>query len=513
MPIHLKNITMQFIGTRALDDISLSFQEGEVHSIVGENGAGKSTLLGVLSGTLRPTSGEILVGDQRVSFQDPAAGLANGIALVSQEGSLVPHLSAAENIMLGREPHLMGVVQGRRLQAQAQELMQRWFSQCTIDLSAEVQTLPFADQKMIEIMRALNSAAKILILDEPTAALPAREKAQLWQVIRDLAARGVGIVYVSHLLSEVIALSDRMSVLRDGKLVAQTVPAECDEARLVNLMLGRSGNTTAQTQRARADLSDNATVLQVQNWKGQGYDVDSFSVRAGEVVGLVGLTHAGHHEFARSLYEVPLRRSGSLQIDGRNSAARRTRDSLGEGIALVPDHRMVNSLIAGWSVRENLSLAHARRMEIGSTGLLSRSRERACAQDSVQRMRVKTHSIHQAVDELSGGNKQKISVGKWLFADAKTPTYRVMVFIEPTEGVDVGAKAEIHRLILELAQAGLGIVVVSSDLLEVQSLSDRLLVFRQGRACDELHAEQFTERHLIEAMAGEVTNERSTPNE
>ena len=507
MQVHLKNIVMQFVGTRALDRISLSFHSGEVHSVVGENGAGKSTLLQILSGALRPTSGEMLVDNQLTTFHDSAAALAAGIAMVSQEGSLVPHLSAAENIMLGCEPNILGVVQRKSLINQANELMRKWFSHCTIDLSAEVQTLPFADQKLIEIMRALNSAAKILILDEPTAALPAREKEQLWKVIRNLAQRGVGIVYVSHLLSEVISLSDRISVLRDGKFVAETRPAECDEPRLIDLMLGRTGSAMAQGKRLDQNLAKENIVLEVSDWIGENFDVQKFALRSGEVVGVVGLTHAGHHEFARSLYEVPLRRKGTLKVDGRTSTAKKISDSRIDGIALVPDHRMVNSLVSGWSIRENLSIVHAKRMLIGSSGLLSRKRERSCADASVKRMRVKTYSIQQTIDELSGGNKQKVSVGKWIFADEQTPTYRVMIFIEPTEGVDVGAKAEIHRIILELTEAGLGIVVVSSDLLEVQSLADRLLVFRRGSIWEELLAEQFTDRDLINAMAGEVTNE------
>ena len=506
MPIHLRDIVMQFPGTRALDGISLSFHEGEVHSVVGENGAGKSTLLGVLSGILRPTSGDILVGDECVHFHEPAAALENGIALVTQEGSLVPHLTAAENIMLGREPNLVGIVQGAKLEKLARELMLRWFTETEIDLGAEVQTLPFADQKLVEIMRALNSAARILILDEPTAALPAREKEQLWKLIRNLAEKGVGIVYVSHLLAEVIALSDTISVLRDGKLVAQTVPADCDETRLVDLMLGRQGSAMLHKRTGSEKLSSKPLVLEVSDWIGDGYSVPRFVVRASEVVGLVGLTHAGHAEFARSLYEVPLRREGVLRIAGQAVDAKCTQDSRRQGIALVPDHRMLNSLVSGWTVRENLSMAHANRLIYGATGVFSSSLERSHADICVKRMHVKAYSIEQTIDELSGGNKQKVSVGKWLFADSATPTYRVLVFIEPTEGVDVGAKAELHRLIGELADLGLSVIVVSSDLLEVQMLSDRVLVFRQGRICEEIQADSFSDRRLIESMAGGITS-------
>lgn len=508
MPIHLKDISMRFAGTHALQGVSLSFHEGEVHSIVGENGAGKSTLLRVLSGSLRPTCGEVLVGGRRVRLTQPADALAHGIAMVSQEGSLVPHLSAAENIMLGREPHALGLIRPGLLMAQARALMQRWFAQTTMDLGAEVRTLPFAEQKMVEILRALNAAARILILDEPTAALPAQEKAQLLQALRSLAQRGVGIVYVSHLLAEVLALSDRIAVLRDGRLVAQTRPAECDEASLTGLMLGH-GNTPLAQRQAAQRRARGAVVLQATDWRGPGFEVADFSLHAGEVVGLLGLTHAGHQAFARSLYEVPLRGGGRLQIDGRTSHARHTRESLRDGIALVPDHRMANSLVPGWPVCENLSLAHLRRMQIGRTGLLSRLRERSCAEASVARMQVKAYGLQQPVDELSGGNKQKISVGKWLFAEPSQPSYRAMVFIEPTEGVDVGAKAEIHRLLLGLAEAGLGIVLVSCDLHEVQSLADRLLVFRQGRVCREFMAGQFTAGQLIDAMAGEAAHARS----
>ncbi len=504
MSAALEEVTLDYPGTRALDRVSVVFRPGEVHGLIGENGAGKSSLVGILGGSRQPSAGRILLDGARTVFHGPRDALRQGIAHVSQEGSLVPHLSGAENILLGAEPRRLGVVVDRRaLVRQAEALMRRWFPEVRIDLSRPVETLPYADQKLIEIVRGLRGAARLLILDEPTASLPAREKEALWRIIRGLPAQGVGIVLISHFLSEVLALSDRITVLRDGRRVATLAAGEADESRLVSLMLA-PGKDAASAVRSREQAKAGAEpLLALEGWTGEGFTVPEFTLRPGEIVGLIGLTQAGHFEFARSLYDPRLRSGGTMTLGGRPVTASTPGGMRRLGVALVPDHRMVNALVSGWSVRENLSMAHVAAATVPGTPVLRRGAERAEARAVMRRLAVKAQSPDQPVDELSGGNKQKVSIGKWLYGTGdEAGRYRVLVFIEPTEGVDVGAKAEIHRIIAGLAAAGSAVVVASSDLHEVATLADRIIPFVRGRAGEELAWPNVSEQDFVTAMAG-----------
>lgn len=375
MAIELVDITVEFPGTRALDSVSATFREGEVHGLIGENGAGKSTLLSVLCGMRHPTGGEIRVDGRPVRFHGPGDAIEAGIALVSQEGSLVPALSGAENIMLGSEPRRAGIIARRALVAEAEALARRWFPESTLDLRRPVVELPYADQKVVEILRALRSAARILILDEPTASLPAREKEELLALIRQLVSKNIGIVLVSHILHEVLDLSRCITILRNGRLVGTVVREEVDEVGLVGKMLGRAREAFLAREPPQPLPEGTATALEVSGWAGKGFAVERFSVKCGEVVGLIGLTGAGHADFARSIYEPGLRTRGTLQVDGKAVAPRSPSDALGLGIAFIPDQRMVNSLVGGWTLRENLALAHARAGTLGPSPVVSPRRE------------------------------------------------------------------------------------------------------------------------------------------
>ena len=503
----MKGITKVYPGTMALRSVDVSFRFDEVHAVIGENGAGKTTLVSILGGSNVPTEGTITMDGQSLSLTTPAAALSRGIAQVSQEGSLVAHLTGAENILLGAEP-ARGRVLIRRGETirQAEQLRRRWFPHTTIDLDVPVETLAFADQKVIEILRALRAAARLLILDEPTATLPAREKEDLWKLIRSLPAQGVGIVLISHFLSEVVALSDRITVLRDGSKVASLERGQADEHALVGHMLQREiGTPDAAGASASAERGQDEAVLRLSAWTTARAAVDTLVVHRGEILGLIGLTGAGHFECAASLFDQTNVTGGTLHFLGREVPLGGPRRNLRRGVAMVPDHRMINSLIGEWTVRENLSFAHANASSVGRSGILSLPRERAEAKRVATAMTVRAHSVEQRVNELSGGNKQKVSIGKWLYG-RKEP-YRVLVFVEPTEGVDVGAKFEIHALMRRLAGQGAAIVVASSDLLEVMSIADRVVPFLAGCAVASLDAHEFSEAGFIRAISGAAQSE------
>lgn len=499
MDIRLTDIVMQFPGTRALDGVGVTFRSDEVHGLIGENGAGKSTLVNILGGSLQPSQGQIAIGDKPVRLASPHDALLQGIAHVSQEGSLVPGLTGAENILLGHEPRLASVVIRKgALRKQAADLVTKWFPKVQIDLDRPVATLPMADRKVIEIVRALRGSPRIVILDEPMATLPAREKEQLWQIIRSLPESGVGVVLISHFLSEIKSLSDRITVLRDGRHICSEPADTLSEDKLVELMLRRTGGAQLRAE-AVADYDKGPVVLDIQDWRAGAVTVPEFTLRAGEIVGLIGLTGAGHFGFARSLHNPAGASCAAMEIGGapvKPGSPRRMQDA---GIALIPDHRMEYALIGEWSLRENLSMVHPSHATIAG-GILSPRREEAEARRIMGLMNVKAHSSGQLLRELSGGNKQKISIGKWLYGAADR--YRVMIFIEPTEGVDIGAKAEIYAEMRRLAGQGVGIIVASSDLLEIESVAHRVIPFVRQAPGPEIPAEAFSENTFITAISG-----------
>ncbi|WP_273729310.1 sugar ABC transporter ATP-binding protein [Brucella gallinifaecis] len=501
MAVSLSQIVMSYPGTLALDQVSAEFRFDEVHGLIGENGAGKTTLVSILGGSKSPTSGNITIDGTEVRLASAGDALRKGIAHVSQEGSLVPGLTGVQNILLGDEPRMgLGVIDKKKLVSRANALLTRWFPQVSIDLDEQVDMLPMADQKIIEIVRALRGNVRLLILDEPTATLPAREKESLWEIIKTLPQQGVGIVLISHFLSEIKALSDRITVLRDGRHIATLEAEDSSEAQLIDLMLQRSGSSETVEQEAQHSRDLGPVVLEVSDWHAGGVVADDFVIRAGEIVGLIGLTGAGHFGFARSLYAASGVTSGELRFLGEvvNKVDARTMQN--KGVALVPDHRMENALIGDWDVRENLAMVHPTHSTFGSTGILSMRREALEADHTMQLMNVKAHSHRQFVKDLSGGNKQKVSIGKWLYGADEH--YRLMIFIEPTEGVDIGAKREIHAQMRRLAEKGIAILVTSSDLLEIADVADRVIPFVNGKPGPQIERGAFSEAKFIAAMAG-----------
>lgn len=504
MAVSLSGIVMPYPGTRALDDVSVDFRFDEVHGLIGENGAGKTTLVSVLAGSKLPTAGKITIDGRQAVLHSAGDALRKGIAHVSQEGCLVPGLSCAQNILLGDEPrNALGIINKRELSSRAAALLEKWFPEVSIDLDMTIDSLPMADQKVIEIVRALRGDIRLLILDEPTATLPAREKENLWRrIIKTLPARGVGIVLISHFLSEVKALSDRITVLRDGRHVSTLASVEASEAQLVDLMLQRAGGAGTGTAAAQVTRTIGDAVLELEEWKAGAVEVDRFAIRSGEIVGLIGLTGAGHFGFARSIYTGEGVVRGETRYKGQSLRSVNARDMQKRGVAFIPDQRMENALVADWDVRENLAMVHPQHATFGSTGVLSPRKEVHEANEIMSLLNIKAHSSAQMIKDLSGGNKQKVSIGKWLYGAGER--YSLMIFIEPTEGVDIGAKREIHGHLKRLAAQGAAIIVTSSDLMEIADISDRVIPFVGGRAHPIIERADFSEIRFISAMAGVI---------
>ena len=506
MSVHLCDILMEFPGTRALDGVDVAFGFDEVHGLVGENGAGKSTFVNILGGSLQPTGGRIEMDGRPVTFSSPREALQHGIAHVSQEGSLVPSLTGVENIMLGAEPKgAFGVIRRDRLRQDAHDLLTAWFPGVAIDLDRPVIDLPMAERKVVEIVRALRGDIRLLILDEPTATLEAPEKKQLWDIIRTLPSKKVGVVLISHFLSEVVALSDRITVLRDGRHVGTLDRGVSTEAGLTDLMLrredGGAGRGAAESV-AEADEArvTGAVVLSVSNWTAGTIEVDTFELRAGEIVGLIGLTGAGHFGFARTLYTRQGVQSGRIAIAGSEITRPGVRTMQRAGVALVPDHRMENALSSEGTVVENLTMVHPEFAATG--GVLNRRQERDEADRVIRLLNVKTPNQRQLIRNLSGGNKQKVSIGKWLYGAGDA--YKVLIFIEPTEGVDIGAKMEIYAHMRRLANAGAAVLIASSDLGEIGQVCDRAIPFVHGVPGADIPSAEFSEGRFIQAISGEA---------
>lgn len=500
MGVELSNILVEFPGARALDHVSAKFDFDEIHGIVGENGAGKSTFVNVLGGSLIPTAGQISVNGVNVTMISPRDALSLGISHVSQEGNLVPELSGAANIQLGEESrYLRTVLREREIMSRAQALMARWFPDVNIDLARPVSRLAVADQKIIEIVRALRSDINLIILDEPTATLQSREKAQLWHIIRSLPKRGVGVVLISHFLTEIIDLSDIITVLRDGQKIQTMKRAGASEERLVDLMLARNNNV-GQIIKDDVGRSTGEPVLEVSDWRKGSVRVPKFQVRSREIIGLIGLTGAGHFEFARTLFDRS-EDAGTLKLAGKPAAARSARAMQRGGVALIPDHRMINALIGDASIAENLSMVHPEYATWSKTGVLRNAKEGIEVKRIIDILSIKTNSSRELLHNLSGGNKQKVSIGKWLYgAEDK---YRAMIFVEPTEGVDVGAKQEIYGQIRQLAAQGMAVIIASSDLVEIEQIADRVVPFVNGQPGSIIERADFSEAHFITSMTGQ----------
>jgi ribose transport system ATP-binding protein len=490
--LEMRAIRKAFPGVVALDGVDLTLDAGDVHMLLGENGAGKSTLMKILSGAYQKDAGEIRIKGEPIEIRSPADALAHGIRVIYQELNLVPHLSVAENIFLGRLPtrfRMTGVVDWRALNAVTAERLADLG--LVLDPRTLVSRLSLAQRQMVEIAKALSKDASILVMDEPTSALTSREVVQLFALIERLAARGVAIVYITHRLDEVFRIGHRITVLRDGRHVTTRAIGEVTVPELVRLMANR--DLTEHFPKIRTPRG--AELLRVEHVGRRGTLSDvSFSLHAGEVVGIAGLLGAGRTELARVIFGADRHDEGSVLVDGRAVRFRGPADAIARGIGLLPEDRKAQGLVAGLTVPRNIGLPHGRRL--ARFGVVGRRSETAMAQPIVEELRIKATAV-QPVRLLSGGNQQKVVLGKWLAGDV-----RIFIFDEPTRGIDVGAKVEIYHLMNRLTARGAGIIMISSELPELLGMSDRILVMHHGRIQAELAAADATEERVLSAALG-----------
>jgi rhamnose transport system ATP-binding protein len=493
--LKLTAIVKSFAGVQALKGVSFELLPGEVHAIVGENGAGKSTLIKVITGAHRPDAGALTVHGNLIEHNDPTLARSLGIAVIYQQPALFPDLTVAENIALRLErggPWRL-IKWGERRQ-RARELLDRVGA--TVSPDALVRDLSMPQQQLVEIASALGGQAKALILDEPTASLSDREVDNLFRVIRDLRTQGVGMIYISHRLEELPQIADRVTVLRDGAYVGTRKIGEVDRAEMIRLMVGRS--LEAVFPKIEVPLGDVVLETLGLGCAESGVREVSLHVRAGEILGLAGLVGAGRTELARILFGLTPADSGQILLRGQSITVNNPADAVAKGIAYVPEDRRRHGVILDMPVAANTTLAILR--EISRGGLIDFKAERRLARSFVDRLGIKTPGIDTPVGNLSGGNQQKVAVARWLAAQPK-----VIILDEPTQGVDVGAKAEIHKLMGELAQRGLAIIMISSELPEVLGMSDRIAVMHAGQITGFLTRAQATQERVLEMALGHTT--------
>lgn len=489
--LSLHEITRSFPGVKALAGVNLELFPGEVHSLMGENGAGKSTLMRVIGGVLPPDSGRMQLRGLEYRPRSPRESKAAGIAFIQQELTLVPELSVAENLLLGRIPHRLGWVDRAELRRRAQKALD--FLEIELPLDQPARTLNVGQGQMLEIARALQDQADVLIMDEPTAALSQKEAEHLFAAIGRLRAQGSAIIYISHRMEEVYALSDRLSVLRDGATTGTWKMSEITPQQVVAQMVGREMEDTAEVERA----APGEVVLEVQALtRAPLVQNVSFQVRAGEVVGLAGLVGAGRTEIARMIAGADACQSGQIRLDGQAVATGSPARAIAHGVGLVPEDRKHQGLVLGMSVQDNVSFSVL--PTLARLGWLQQNACQQLADRYIQELRIRTPSREQAVGTLSGGNQQKVVMGKWLARDC-----RLLILDEPTRGVDVGAKAEIYRLIEDQVAAGKAVLLISSELPELLRLSSRVLVISAGKLVAEYSRQDATpEKILASALAG-----------
>lgn len=491
MQVTMRGIGKAFGPVRVLDGVEFKIGAGEIHALMGENGAGKSTLMKILSGVYQADAGDILIDGKAAPIRNTVEAERAGIAIIHQELNLIPQLSVMENMFLGREPSRFGVVDSTAMRKQARKWLDMVGAE-RIDPQTEAGRLSIGQQQLVEIAKALSLDARVLVMDEPTAALTHREIETLFEIMLALKARGVALVYVSHRMEEIFRICDKVSVLRDGKFVGERAVKETSFDEVVRLMVGREigerfpkrAHTPGEVRFEVKDLADDGNISGI-----------SFEVRSGEVLGVAGLMGAGRSEILRTLFGVNRRTAGSVTLDGRALDVRDASGAIGAGIGFVTEDRKSQGLVLGMSVRENATLVHLDRY--ARFGVVNDAAERSAVADLIKQLRIRTRDAELDVKSLSGGNQQKVVFAKWL---AEPP--KVLLLDEPTRGVDVGGKAEIYTIINQLASQGVAIVMVSSELPEVLAMSDRILVMHQGRQNGIFAAAGATQELIMTAATG-----------
>ena len=486
--LKLEHITKTYPGVTALDDVSLEFEQGEIHALLGENGAGKSTLIKIIAGAIAPDPGGIIDFDGRIySHMTPSLSAENGVAVIYQDINLVTPMTVAENIFMGRR---MGRIYSKRLLNRlAREIFDEYGFQ--LDPAMRVERLSPANQQMVEIARAISNNAKIMIMDEPTAPLAANEVELLFSIIAKLKAKGVTVIYISHRMEEVFQITERISVLRDGCFVKTMNTKDTDRPELVKLMVGRELNESFPAR--KAEMGD--VVLEARNLTGNSVENISFQLHRGEILGFAGLVGSGRSETMELIVGAKKMESGELRLNGKPVHISSPAAAIAHGIGLIPEDRKEQGCILFNTVKFNTSLSAAKR--ISRFGFISSRKNRELAEVYRKELRIKVPSIQQMVVNLSGGNQQKVVLAKTLAADPD-----VIIFDEPTKGIDVGAKQEIYHLMNELAAQGKAILMVSSDMEEILGMSDRIIVLHEGLVSGELQREQFSQENVLQLASG-----------
>jgi ribose transport system ATP-binding protein len=489
--LKMQHIRKVFPGVLALDDVHFELHSGEVHILLGENGAGKSTLVKILSGAYQKTSGKLFLFDHEVEIKNPRHAQEMGIGIIYQELNLVPHLSAAENIFLGREFYRFpGVIDQKMIYNAAQKIIDDLG--IPINARSRVDALGVAHQQMVEVAKALSLDAKILIMDEPTSALTESEIKELFVTIRRLKARGTSIIYISHRLEELFEIGDRVTVLRDGKYIATHNIKDSNKSELIRLMVNRE--LKEQFPKVKANRGEE--VLRVENLSREGVLNDiSFILYRGEVLGISGLLGSGRTELARALFGADKVRCGKISIKGKECKIKTPRHAINLNMGFLTEDRKEQGLILNLSLKENICLPSVDRFS--RFGIVRASRETKATKHYVKELRIKTPSLLQKVKFLSGGNQQKVVLSKWLCSQAE-----IFIFDEPTRGIDVGSKVEIYNLMNELTANGVAIIMISSELLEILGMSDRILVMHQGRIAAEFITEDTTQEMILKYALG-----------
>ena len=499
--LRMTGINKTFPGVKALDDVHITVYGGECLALLGENGAGKSTLMKILSGVYQPDSGEIAFDGEVVTLSSPRQAKALGFSIIYQEFNLMPNLTVAENVFIGREPNSGGFVNRRQMEDDTRALLKRLG--VSLDPRATVRDLSVAEQQMVEIAKALSTNAKLVIMDEPTSALTDREVDSLLDIVNNLKTQGLGVIFITHRLDELAPIGDRVTVLRDGRNAGEMPMAEASPEAIVRMMVGR--NIADLYEKTGATYDPAAPyVLEVRGLSRTGSAQDatqivlhdvSFGVRAGEIVGLAGLVGAGRTEVARSIFGADRFDRGEILIDGQPVVIATPRDAIRHGLGLVPEDRKQQGLVLNLAVRENIALPSLDKMV--RLGFVQSREEQNLARRFVDALRIRTPSLEQQVINLSGGNQQKVVIAKWLALQPK-----VLILDEPTRGIDIGAKAEVHSLIAELAKQGVAVLMISSELPEILGMSDRILVMHEGHIVADVPRAAATEEVIMRYATG-----------
>jgi rhamnose transport system ATP-binding protein len=468
--LDLRKITKQFPGVTALRDVDFELHAGEVHALVGENGAGKSTLVKIITGVLQPTDGEILYEGTPVVWENPRDSISRGIAAIYQEPAIFPDLNVAENIFMGHQPR-SGVARNihwRQLYRNTNELLETLKS--NISARDKIMGLSIAERQLVEIAKALSINAKIVIMDEPTSALSISESEELFSIVEELKSKGTSVIFISHRIEDIFRVADRVTALRDGYNVGTREVGKVDIGELIQLMVGRTVKNLFP--KVETQLGEELLRVEKLSKKGKFRDV-SFSVRAGEILGLYGLVGAGRTEVAQAIFGMQPPDSGRIYVRGEEQVISNTQKAIDLGIAYVSENKDEEGIILNMDITSNITLPILKSFV--KAGLLDRAAEQTIAEEYLHKLEIKASSVQQKVNSLSGGNKQKVSLAKWLASEA-----RIILFDEPTKGIDVGAKASVHKLISELAANGYAVLMISSELPEIMGMADNVLVMHEG---------------------------------